>query len=66
VDIRQAQWRTSSFSGGSGNSCVEVASLPEVVAVRDTKDRTRTPLTCGPVAWRAFLDGLRAGDFGRE
>jgi hypothetical protein len=65
VDTSQARWRTSSFSGTNGNGCVEVAVLPELIAVRDTKDRTRTPLTCGPGVWRAFLDGVRAGDFGR-
>jgi hypothetical protein len=62
VDIRQAQWRTSSFSGTSGNGCVEVAFLPDGVAVRDTKDRTRPPHTLSPAAWRAFLAAVRAGD----
>jgi hypothetical protein len=66
VDITQAQWRTSSFSGANGNSCVEVAFLPDVVAVRDTKDRTRPPHTHAPGAWRAFLAGIRAGDFDRR
>jgi Domain of unknown function (DUF397) len=63
VDHSQARWRTSTFSGGSGNSCVEVAFLPAAVAVRDTKDRTRTPHTYGPRAWRSFLAGIRAGEF---
>ncbi|MYW00577.1 DUF397 domain-containing protein, partial [Streptomyces sp. SID3343] len=35
-------WRTSSYSGGSGqNSCVEVAPIDTDTAVRDTKARTR-------------------------
>jgi Domain of unknown function (DUF397) len=62
VDISKAQWRTSSFSGTSGNGCVEVAVLADAVAVRDTKDRTRPPHTFAPPAWRAFLTALR----GRE
>ena len=38
-DLRRAEWRTSTFSGGNG-SCVEVASnLPGIIAVRDSKDR---------------------------
>jgi hypothetical protein len=31
-------WRKSSHSGGNGGNCIEVASLPGVVAVRDSKD----------------------------
>jgi hypothetical protein len=63
VDIPEARWRTSTFSGGSGNSCVEVAFLPDAVAVRDTKDRTRPPHRHTPAAWRAFLGAVRSGRF---
>jgi hypothetical protein len=63
VDIGPVQWRTSSFSGGSGNSCVEVAFLPDAVAVRDTKDRTRAPHLYRGEPWRAFLAAVRAGEF---
>jgi hypothetical protein len=64
VDMSQAQWRTSSFSGTNGNGCVEVALLPDVVAVRDTKDRTRPPHVHTPAAWRAFLTAVRTAQFG--
>jgi hypothetical protein len=60
-------WRTSSFSGSGGNSsgCVEVAPLPDgEIAVRDTKDRSRVPHRHSAPAWRAFLAGVRAGEFG--
>jgi hypothetical protein len=59
-------WRTSSFSGGNGgNGCVEVAVLPDgEIAVRDTKDRGRAPHRYSGEAWRAFLAGVRAGEFG--
>jgi hypothetical protein len=58
-------WRKSSFSGGnSGSGCVEMAVLPGgEVAVRDTKDRSRTPHRHSPPAWREFLAGVRAGEF---
>lgn len=64
MDQAPARWFTSSFSGSNGNSCVEVAIAAETVAVRDTKDRTRTPLTCSAAAWDAFLAATRAGRFG--
>jgi hypothetical protein len=57
------EWRTSSFSANNGASCVEVAPLREAVAVRDTKDRRRTPHVHSSVAWRAFLTGVRDGEF---
>jgi hypothetical protein len=58
-------WRKSSFSeGNSGGGCVEVAALPGgEVAVRDTKDRSRTPHRHTAPAWRAFLSAVRAGEF---
>jgi hypothetical protein len=68
VDLTRAQWRTSSFSGDgqNDNSCVEVAFLPAGrVAVRDTKDRARVPHLHPTAQWRAFVDGVRAGAFGR-
>ena len=49
-------WRTSSYTGGSGN-CVEVApaSAGGSVLVRDTKDREGPVLAVPATAWRAFL-----------
>ncbi|GAA5138344.1 DUF397 domain-containing protein [Pseudonocardia adelaidensis] len=59
-------WRKSSFSGsgGNGDGCIEVAALPDGgVAVRDTKDRARAPHHHTVQAWKAFLAGVRAGEF---
>jgi hypothetical protein len=33
-------WRKSSFTGGDGTDCVEVALPPEAAALRDSKHRT--------------------------
>ena len=59
-------WRKSSFSGSGGASsgCVEVAPLPDGgMAVRDTKDRSRTAHRHSAPAWRAFLAGIRGCEF---
>lgn len=65
LDPAGVAWRKSSFSGGNGGSgCIEVAVLPGgEVAVRDTKDRSRTPHRHSAPAWREFLAGVRAGEF---
>jgi hypothetical protein len=58
------RWFTSSFSGTSGNSCVEVTFLPDgAVALRDTKDRTRPAHRIPASAWDAFLVATRTGRF---
>jgi len=60
--IGRAQWRKSSYSGGNGGACVEVASnLPGVVAVRDSKDRTGPVLVFSPAEWRTFAAAVKAG-----
>ncbi|SCL22072.1 DUF397 domain-containing protein [Micromonospora inyonensis] len=56
MDLKIPQWRKSSKSGGNGGSCVEVAdNMPDVVLVRDTKDREGGTLHFDPVAWKAFV-----------
>ena len=59
-------WRKSTFSGsgGNGDGCVEVAAVPGgAVAVRDTKDRTRSAHVHSAPAWRAFVEGIRGREF---
>jgi hypothetical protein len=51
-------WRKSSYSGGNGGECVEVAASGRVL-VRDTKDRAGAVLTFTPEAWRAFAAGIK-------
>ena len=65
LNLSAAVWRKSSYSGGSGGECVEVAHGADgAVPVRDSKDPAGPVLVFGPDAWRAFLDGVRSGDFG--
>jgi len=52
-------WRKSSYSGGSGGNCVEVADAPSVVMVRDAKNRDRGTLAFTADAWEAFTASLR-------
>lgn len=49
-------WFKSSYSGGSGGDCVEVATACSSVHIRDSKDTGRGSLTVSPAAWSAFVD----------
>ena len=55
IDLSRAEWRRSSYSGQSGN-CVEVArNLPELVAVRDSKEPDGARLMLSREAWQVFI-----------
>ena len=51
-------WRKSSYSGGNGGQCVEVASAQGVM-VRDTTNRDSITLTFSAEAWESFTASLR-------
>ena len=64
--LSRAAWRTSSYSGGSGN-CVEVAGgLPGAVGVRDSKDPGGRALVFTTAAWRAFAGQVKRGKPGQQ
>ena len=63
-ELDGAVWRKSTFSGSNGGNCVEVADHDGYLLVRDTKDHGRGPiLRYTPVEWRAFVAGIRNGEF---
>jgi hypothetical protein len=59
-----AGWRKSSFSGGNGGQCVEVArqlpGRPGVVAVRDSRSPDGPKLIVAASDWTAFLRRVSA------
>ncbi|MCG6497431.1 DUF397 domain-containing protein [Kitasatospora sp. A2-31] len=65
IELVAAAWRKSSYSGGNGGNCIEVApGFPGVVPVRDSKDPEGPALLFSATAWESFLTAVRAGDFG--
>jgi Domain of unknown function (DUF397) len=62
MDLTNADWHKSSYSSSNGGNCVEVArNLPDLVAVRDSKDPQGPVMTFTPEQWQAFVSALRSG-----
>jgi hypothetical protein len=48
------RWQKSSYSA-EGSNCVEIASTPTTVHIRDSKNPDGPHLTLQAAAWAAFL-----------
>ncbi|MFF3858078.1 DUF397 domain-containing protein [Streptomyces sp. NPDC002209] len=57
-ELTGARWRKSSYGADTGGECVEVASQPCRIAVRDSKNPEGPAFTVGPVAFAAFVGAL--------
>ena len=58
------QWFKSSYSGGAGGECIEIAPTPATIHIRDSKNPPSPHgphLTFPPVTWAAFLGLARRG-----
>ena len=62
VDAPDAGWRKASRSVNNG-ACVEVASMPASVLVRDTVNPSGAVIAYAPTAWRFFLNSTKGGAF---
>lgn len=51
----QPHWHKSSYSGSQGASCVEVATEPSAVHVRDSKHPDGPRIAVRDTAWGPFL-----------
>ncbi|MBC2900637.1 DUF397 domain-containing protein [Streptomyces cupreus] len=56
MSTTELAWFKSSYSGSSGDDCVEVAVTEQAVHVRDSKDVMRTPFAVGRDGWSRFLN----------
>ena len=46
--------------GGDGNACVEIATCPTHIAIRDSKTPTRAILTFLPGTFTTFVKALKS------
>ena len=56
---RPLHWFKSSYSGGSGTECVEVAVAQHEVRVRDSKRSNHDQLAVEPRSWAGFVAFIR-------
>ncbi|KAB2386138.1 DUF397 domain-containing protein [Actinomadura montaniterrae] len=59
MDMTGAVWRKSSYTTSNGGDCVELASVPGTVAVRDSKDPDGPRLVFDRRAFAEFLAGVK-------
>jgi hypothetical protein len=63
-DLTKAKWRKARASGSNGGECVEIAGIDRKrFAVRDSKDPNGPAFIFATKAWRAFVDGIKTGEF---
>lgn len=55
MEREDARWFKSSYSGGSGTECVEVADLGASVGVRDSKRPLGPHLSLHHAAWTGLV-----------
>nr|WP_145485160.1 MULTISPECIES: DUF397 domain-containing protein [Streptomyces] len=48
-------WFKSSYSSGGDGDCVEVATTPATIHIRDSKDKQGPQLALTPTTWSAFV-----------
>jgi len=63
VDLTGAVWQKSTRSGPNCDNCVEVAFVPDAIAVRDSKNPTGPALLFTIDEWDAFVGGAKDGEF---
>ncbi|MGW2699107.1 DUF397 domain-containing protein [Streptomyces sp. NPDC001340] len=60
MSTSELAWFKSSYSSGSGDNCVEVATCPTTIHVRDSKAKEGPQLALSPAAWGDFVGQMRS------
>ncbi|MEU3126327.1 DUF397 domain-containing protein [[Kitasatospora] papulosa] len=55
MGMTELAWFKSSYSGSSGDDCVEVAVTEQAIHVRDSKDVTRPAFAVRQEVWAPFV-----------
>jgi Domain of unknown function (DUF397) len=60
MDVTGSAWRTSSYSGDNGGTCVEVGTFGPAVAIRDSNHPDGPQLAFAPAPWKTFTEQVKA------
>ncbi|WP_105970356.1 DUF397 domain-containing protein [Streptomyces geranii] len=55
--MTEPTWHKSTYSE-EGSACVEIATAPTTIHIRDSKTPAGAQLTVRPAAWADFLSGV--------
>ena len=55
MSTTELAWFKSSYSGDSSGDCIEVATTPTAIHVRDSKNTPGPQLALTPSSWTEFL-----------
>ena len=61
--VRDEEFVKSSWSKNNPKTCVMVALKAEGIAVRDSKDASKSTLYFSHEEWQAFVKGVVGGEF---
>ena len=61
MSTTELAWFKSSYSSSGDGDCVEVATSPTTIHVRDSKNPTGPRLTLSPTAWTEFIEVATRG-----
>ncbi|MCI3272642.1 DUF397 domain-containing protein [Streptomyces cylindrosporus] len=56
--MQSLNWQKSTYSG-DGSNCVEIATTPTTIHIRDSKTPTSPHLSLQTTAWAKFLSQLQ-------
>ncbi|TYB42913.1 DUF397 domain-containing protein [Actinomadura chibensis] len=59
MDVDDFVWRKSSRSASNGGECVELARLPQVIAIRDSKNPDGPKILLGRDQFAALVTTLK-------
>jgi hypothetical protein len=62
LELADLRWRTARRSAGNG-ACVQVATAPGRILIRDSKDPGGPVIQYPGGSWRVFLGAARMGRF---
>jgi hypothetical protein len=60
MELSNLAWRKASYSADNGGHCIELATVPETVAIRDSKDPEGPKLLVNRDDFRRLTETIRA------